>query len=545
MGVLRTRLEWLQDKGTTTAVLIDDWVRINTRTAIEIKNNMMTIELPNNFGRILKREWIDSSGKIVFQIDDKFKFYCKYDTNNSGLDLGVNSNDLVFFGDLREIGSKVDNNKSIIHLKCVDRGYYLLNGIWDSGYQSNDANAPNGEGWTAPLIIQHVIRHKAKISKTAVSYNQIIFDKKGNSPPIDDETEYLLIDARLTSEGGFGFIQDDRSVTIDKTGTKISRTGLGTADTNNALFPTKPISTRNYNFPLKNYITKAKPISEILTYVSQLDMVNTENELDPVNTTLAPQIKRAMRFYIDEKNRFHWFYPIDNTFDELNADGTKKSTNSTDKFGNSLNIVMGITTNYEIKNHDLNFAIFDVINYIYYDAGKDMNGNSILGFEFDPTVGAPVIKDSRRTWNKISDGMKRQDDKTLYPDGNILPNASKKSGYDFPTSYGSGIKPNWNRNVTINSDAQYNTEFKAEAKRQASARAKAIISTIGNQKWKGKVELSFYNFGIGDLIRYTSEAGGIYQEKLRVMEVSHDIRKNGAFTTLNVEVDQKEYLKNL
>ena len=534
MGVLKTKLEWYGNKGNITTAQLLDFTKVNIRVADELKNNMMTITLENNFGRVTsteeRREWTDSStGKIKFHIDDKFMFYCKLDKDNSGL----GDNDLIFSGDLREIKSKVDDNKATIELKCPDRSYNLLNGLWWANYKTDDTKSLNGEGWTAPLIVQNVVRHVAATNKRADTSSQWIFDEKGNKAPegYDKNSAFLLIDSRLKSEGGF--IQDNRTVTIDKNGVETTRSSFGTPDTTNSLFPTKPVSTRNYNFPFKNYVASGKPVYEILLNLSQLDMTNTIEELNPANTgSFTPVIRRAMRFYIDEKNRFHWFYPYDNTFDTAND----LTTNSKDKFGNLLNIVMGTTTTHEVKNQDMDFAIYDVINYIYYEAGKDMNGNSILGFRYDATSGAPVSKMSKRAYPQIAEQMKQLDAN----EKNIVLDATKNGGYAYPTSYSPAIKPAWDTTLSITSDAQYNKEFRRVAKEIASMKAWSIIKGTSSQKWKGKIEFSFYNFTIGDLIQYTSTAGGIKNEKLRIKDITHNIQKGSAMTTLTLEVDEKE-----
>ena len=515
MAVLLTKLAWFKDAGREDEQVIEDWTRVNVRISTELKNNNMDIEIINNFGKSSDRQFVGDDGKLVFKVDDKFKFYCKYDINNSGLDLGDSSSDLIFFGDLREISSKVED-KSIIKLTCTDRTFSLLNGIWPYNYLSDAKDAKNGQGYTAPLIIQHVIRNKSNITNPADSPNQLIYDEKGNLFVYDKATALYLIDARLKSEGGF--IQDNRSVTIDKNGVETNRT-IGTPDSNNSLFPTTPISTRNYNFPLKEYNSPKKPVYEILLNLSQIDMTNTSDEqLSESSFDLI--IKRSMRFYIDEKNRFHWFYPVDSI--------------DTDKYGSGLTINMGTITTYEVKSHDLKFAISDVINFVYYEAGKDMNGDTIIDFEYDFTSGAPVFKDSTRKWPTISQNMKIAD----LNKGNITYNENVKGKHNYPTVY--PVIPAWNSTISVNSDAEYNTEFRKKAKETAKGRAKSLISLRSSQKWKGNIVFRFYNFTIGDLLQYTSTAGGIFQEKLRINEISHIITKGDATTTLDVENDSKE-----
>ena len=527
MPAFLSRLEWIKNKGRGDTQLIDNWKTINVKISSELKNNRITINLYNDFGKASPRVYNNSQGSAVgegaFQIDDKFKFYAKYDSDNTGLDfLSENSNDLVFFGDLRELRSKV-SDKSILKLICTDRTFNILNRIAWVNYQIGDSKSPNGEGWTSPLMVQDVVRQRSGTNKRATAKNQFIYDREGNLTPSDAEsTEYLEIDARLASEGGF--IQDNRSITITKDGTEVSRT-IGTPDSNNNLFPTTPIATQNFNFPFQKYTKAGKPVYEILLNLSQIDMTNTADELDP-DASGDLIIKRAMRFYMDEKNRLHWFYPI-STVDE-------------DKFGNSINLVMGEDTIYEIKNHNLKFVIFEVINFIYFEAGVDMNGDSILGFRYDPTSGTPTLKQSKRSYPRISESMKQEDDITRREGGHITPDASLKGGYAFPADYGSGIQPLWNTEVTVNNDAEYNVEFKKQARKEANAKADSIIKGASSQRWKGSIETRFYNFTITDLLQFTSEAGGISQELLRINSISHNFQKSGSFTSLTVEADGKE-----
>src|SRR3990167_48052 len=504
---------------------------------------MMTINLSNDVASNTPRIYGDSIGRMQFEVDDKFKFFAKYDSNNSGLDLSASSSDLIFYGDLREIGSEVDSLKATIPLICTDRTFNLLNRIGWANYKANDSKAPNGQGWTAPLMVQDVIKQRASTNRRAKSQDELIYDNEGHiTPSSSASSEFLTVDARLASQGGF--IQDDRSVTLTKNGTQVSRT-IGTPDSVNSLFPTVPISTRNYNFPFRDFALSGKPIYEMLQNLSQIDMTNTENELDADNTSFNIIIQRAMRYHFDELNRFHWFYPIDNTFAEVDSSGVALNTNSTDKAGNDLDLVMGVDNIYHIKNHKLKFALFELINFIYFEAGKDMNGDAILGFRYDPTSGAPTIKDSRRNYASIAQKMKQADstiisDGQFNPNGHITPDAAKLSGYAYPADYGDGISPLWDPQVTVKSNAEYNLEFKKEARRRGNARADSIIRGTSSQRWKGPIEIRFHNLTVNDLIRFTSKAGNIYQEKLRINEINHHIQKSGAFTTLSVEADGKE-----
>src|SRR3990167_3518748 len=49
MAVFRAQLQWIKDKGTGDTQVIDNWNTINIRLSSELKNNMMTISLQNDF----------------------------------------------------------------------------------------------------------------------------------------------------------------------------------------------------------------------------------------------------------------------------------------------------------------------------------------------------------------------------------------------------------------------------------------------------------------------------------------------------------------
>lgn len=522
MAVLKTRLEWYKDKGKAEVEVLIDIIKITVKIGSELKSNTMTINLKNPFGDSTKRKFVGSDGRHPFQVDDIFKMYAKYDEDNTGISTATGSNDLLFVGDLRDVSSKTADTNTTFTLKCTDRSFNLLNGLVINAFRKNEKIGKNEEdimlrkeGWTSPLIIQHIIRYKTQTNKKATEVN-LVYDNEGNTPPTALDSESIEMDARLVSEGGF--IQDNR--TLDKDGD--TRSDFGTPDSDTTLFPTIPIATRNHNFPLKDYVVVSKPIYECLLQLSQVDMTNTGDEQDPSIASSTLVIKRAMRFYIDELNRFHWFYPT--------------GTIGSDKFENSLDITMGTTTNFEIKGHNLNKTVFEILNFIYFETGEDMNGDVITDIKYDPTSGAPIFKESKRSWPKIADKMKSDDAE----EGNITLNKAAAGGYDFPASYSPAIVPAWDTDIEISSDDKYNIEFKRVARERGGTRAQALISGSQDPRWKGKIDFKGHNFTVTDLLQYTSEDGGIKEEKIRITGINHSISKGGWFTSLSIEADEKE-----
>lgn len=550
MAVLKVRLEWWKDEGSVSVPeIIDDWAKISIRIGSELRSNVMTIDINNPFGRNKRRKYGVSTTKKGgtgiqnFKVNDVLKCYVKNDTDNTGINFSADSNDLLFVGDIRPIKSTVDDNKSALQIKCTDRTFNLLNGLVTGDFASNDALATNeknlvlrAEGWTAPLVIQHIIRYKTNVDGLAKVDSKFTYDRLGNSPPSDTESEVVLIDARLASEGTTdnpGFIQDDRTKILNRDGTQITRSDFGTPDTDTSLFPSGPIATRKHNFPLIRYVSISKPIYEVLKDLSQIEKTNTVDEIDPTveESAFSPVIKRAMRFYIDEKNRFHWYYPADRTF------GTGANTDSQDRFGNDLNIVMGTTDVFEVKTHSLTYDVFDVFNFVYFEAGLDFNGDVVISIYYDATSGSPIFKESKRSWPKIAEEMKNQDANA----GNIVLNPSALGGFDLPVDTLYPFKPEWStEQLTVNNDSEYQEEFRNEARRRGVNKAQKLIQGKQDPRWKGSIELTGHNFTVTDLIQYTSEDGGLNKEVMRINDVSHDISKGGWFTSLSVEADEKE-----
>ena len=88
MAEFLSRLEWIKDKGKGDTQPIENWKTINIRMSSEMKNNMMTINVENDFANVSQadttpRIYNKGLGELSFEIDDKFKFYSKYDNNNT------------------------------------------------------------------------------------------------------------------------------------------------------------------------------------------------------------------------------------------------------------------------------------------------------------------------------------------------------------------------------------------------------------------------------------------------------------------------------
>ena len=266
-----------------------------------------------------------------------------------------------------------------------------------------------------------------------------------------------------------------------------------------------------------------RPVYEVLSELSEPKYCNTYDEIDEEDTSATLVVKRAMRYYVDERYRFHWFYP-DTTPEIYITQGTQSA------------ISPDLTT-HRILRMKGKKAVYDVINFIIFRAGTDMNGAQILGYTFDKSADNLNLKDSYRAMVSIAENMKKDD---LDAENITQTTTGDSRYYSYPASYDPVIVPAWNQLITVNSDSAYNTAFRAEATKRGKAAADALIHNRGRARWKIDVTLVGEVITPADLIMFNTARFGILNTKLRLNEVTHDIRNNGWTTSITLEEDAPE-----
>lgn len=491
MAVLKIQLDWYGSKGQATAVTLTDYESINVVKGAEPKSNSMEILLKHPISKYID----EGTGELIFGEDDIFKLYMKYDTDNSGLDTSTTSSDLIIIGELQDVDTQMDNKRGNLKLKCVDRTYTLLNRIWSKTYAPDDTAAPNGEGWNAPEIIQNVIR--STTGESSKDPNEL-FDYDGDKPGIFE------IDARLDSDGsGTGYIET-------------TRPSQGTADSDTDLFP----GSDNTAFPFIQFAKSVKPVYEWINDLSQVENCNTADEQDPAIAASTLVVQRAMRYYVDEQYRFHWFYPT-NTPSLYMTDGTTTAI-SPDTAAHKITAVKG------------KYSVFDIVNFVIFRAGTDMDGAQILGYQLDSTSGK--LKPTFRPFIKIAEKMKKED----YEKGSLQQSANGDSRYyDYPASY--PVTPRWDPELrSVANDSEYNANFREVATRKGKSAASNIIWNSTNPRWKVNLTLKGENLTPADLIQYNSSRYGIINLPIRINNVKHAVTKMGWQTTIELEEDSQE-----
>lgn len=564
MGVLFTEFNYTPVGGPPLAEVMEDVTKIQITQGAEGVNNTMTVEVSNPATNIsngvVQHKWVDSTGLIRFQAvkaskgtiydEEVIDVYAHHEDSDATLDVGVDSY-LVMSGVIVE-GQIQNPSTPSIQLKCKDRTILALDKLTvPQAYEAIDTAAPNATGWTAPDIIQKMIRLSAK--KQGGSAKS--FDVNGTA---SNQVGGFLIDARTFTEGVKGTFTagtstTGRTITLDTgdyvvqgvaagdfvknttdntycyvlsvdSGTQITVSksifdvGEGFQISDGFIQDARPDGTA---FPEISFPVINKPLNDYLGKISTTSNTNTSTEQ---STGLI--CKRTMRYFIDKKNRFHWYYP-DDTPDYYMSVGTTTAI-SPDTIG------------HEIISIKLDNKVRDVINFIIYKAGLDMNGNMIKGYARSQFSGQPNTKDSLRDFStSVSRAMKDLEVK----EGNI--SQTHGDEYGFPASYSplpSGSNtPSWDEDGTDPQDAtDYNDQFIVMAKRKAESMCKQIFAKSGNPRWGGQIQIRGERIIPGDVINFTSDEHGIKNIKLRVERTSHLISKNGWITTLEVLEDENE-----
>lgn len=548
--ILLKRVLWYKLKDRNTELVTDntyqdpeditDDVNWTSGKGLDIKNNVLTLTVKNAHGKYV------TDGELQFSEQDQIKVYLKYTDDNdevtSGWDADSSSypddSDLVSVFYVIEFASAHTNKGTKLKITCADKTYILFNRVFSKAYLISDAK-------TAAKQVQEIVQFS--------SQNQFgIYQGSGvNGTKYD-------IDARLFSENVFtaGTTTSATSSKLNDTNNSFTTVKIGdyvrnvtddtyasvsAIDSNSILSLNRDImATSEYYQISKGYIQDSrtdgtvfpstaiakvwKPIYEWINDLSQTEKTNSAAEL--AATTLVQ--KRPMIFWVDQNNKFHWVY----------ADNTVTST-----------LTAGTNTN--ILSISIVKKVFDTVNMVIFNAGTDLYGRGIWNYEVDTTSSIRTLKMKVMPMTDIAETLYQKD---YGPDFN--PPASRDSGEggkgpglpipQFPTTYALTVcafvpTTTYANAAAIDGDAKYNGALRERATDEGKSRARAILSVLANARWKGTIEVTgSLTYQPGDLLNVTDSEIGINAEKLRLMQVQHNITKSGWFTTLSLEEDSEE-----
>jgi len=530
---------------TTQQTLLSDITKISIKQSIKPQSNYAEFTLKNPVDRYLDDGFlvnlhVKDTKELEFKEGDTLKVYAARIDENRTIDVSDTSNDLIMSCTLEEIKCKGSDKESTITLKTVDKTFSMLNKLWTFNY-------PDNSTWTAPLIVQDVIQKNCQFSDD--SYK---FDTNG-VPRINGIYD---IDARLKSTGTTtypAFIEDTRP-------------------------DTSP-------FPVKGMAKVFKSAYEFIQDASTPEMTNSSTAVSADVWT----IDRNMLFYIDEKNRFHWFYPkdtVDSTLSStINASvttvpltnatsfpsdgrimidrelidytgttpttltGCTRGVNGTIAVAHSAGAIVtsGITikegntiNGMELLGLDMTKKTFDIVNMVIYNAGKDLYGSGILWYYYNINTKEKDLKMTYKPYLDIATSIITNE----IDAGNLITSSTglftfqeakyKATAYPLTTVWGD----------IVSTDSEYNKELRNYAAFDDNSLGAQYSNRFtlkrGNPRWKGTLSMAGFRFRPGDSVILSTNRFGIRNQQLRVNEVTHNITKNMWSTDIEVEEDEEK-----
>jgi len=490
MSILLKKILWYRVSSPDDPINITDGIDMTVGRGMDIKNNIVTINLKNapqsfDSDENFVHKYINPDGTIKFKEEDQFKVYLKYTDDMADVEDPVWSEntlttppetDLKGVYYLIEFGVVTDVKSTPIKIKCADKTYILFNKLLVRAFTK--AQALN-----SPEAIQKVIRYSTESEKGQ-------FLGTGSDPGVKYD-----VDARLDTETGggdgsgeAGFIQTVRKA--------VSESGTVNAD---LVFPDIALAK------------VWKPVYEWINELSQIEYLNTGDEL---NDTTPIVYGRPFLYYVDEVNKFHWF-ETDNVVSET--------------------IVIGTTPG--IYSYKLTNKVFDIVNFIVFRGGSDFYGKGTLDYEIDDTSTISNLKMRVVAMTDIAQGLIDREIK----EGNLVADvagAYTYGGNRYDRKTGPDPIALWD-NTSYASDAAYNTALRKEILRLGKLRARSLISGLTDARYKGTMERKGVIQTVGALLDVTNTKTGQVNELIRAMDVRDIINKKGWFTTLSIEQDQK------
>lgn len=554
-GALLNRVEWRSINDKNTVNVISDVASMNIHKSTEIKNNIFTINLKNTpiytDGTKYYSQYVGSSDfKLVFNEFDQFTVWLKLTDEASDIDSTTWYTDNELIGNflVEEYQTITTENTTTIQMRNVDTAYLLFNKVFAFAFGV-------GNNFTSPGIIRYLTRRFSEVGTTTINFYYGTHNDTGTTYATDakflSEGGYIQ-DYRQTSEGGpstalnGALSSSATTITVDSTtnfqtsGTlvidseHISYTGTNATQftgCTRGIDDTTAVShssttTVYQGFPLILITKSWKALFEWFGDVAQNTYTNYYNEVIPGGTIFYG---RAFLFWVDENNAMH-FIPADNTVDRTLDVGEE-----------------------QLRNWRIEKAVFDSVNFVVYNCGQDMYGNAIIYYWFDQTANVQGLKMRYQPMTQISE-MMIKDDRTVNPARSTastpdilrqFPSAYPVSNWSFKNASNAWRSyNNQSERTTLASNAEYNDSLREAAKWQGLGEAQRITARRSGLRYRGQIALKGTILSPGDLVQITNTRTGINQQKLRVLEVTHNITANTWETTIDVEEDERIYGQN-
>lgn len=534
MGVLKTRVIWYPNQGRGVPVEIDDFVNINIKMGTDGKSNVTDVDLKNPFGA-----YNDSLDVVSFNEKDVVKIFAKLEENDTDINISSSTN-LLTITNIQEWNGLVDNKSTTYKLKCIDRTYQLLNKVWSSSYINK----------SSPFIIKNVVQSVTEIPSGVPSE---FYYTSGNKNYYIDSWTY--VDSVRPNSSAF---PDEVNVGMSfkpiyewiTNMSQVENTNFVSEINSNSQVCTKPyifyvdeLNKLHWNYP-------SSTINYYFEEGKQKDSIDYSKSAYSVRITSSNTTSSSTNKIICTSLNFTTLGVTSGMYvniPSLSADlswakitsvdsSTQLTLDKTINIGSGISFTIYPSVSADIFNINITKATFDVVNFIIFQAGKDMYDYGILYYKYDENSNSKDFKMVYKEWPKIAQSLLSRD----YNEG--LDASGRKNGggtYDkpeFPSSY--PYTPIWTTNA-VNSDSAYNTSLRDAAKKIGIANSENLIARFGNPRYKGKVTITGLKLNPGILVKFTSSSLGMYNLSLRVKDITHNINQNSWTTTLDLEEDNK------
>jgi hypothetical protein len=506
--VLSLVVRWVDSSGSSYD--LSDVVSVNISKGDGLENNSCAITLRNDYTQF--RPYVSADG-IIFKTEQQIDVFVRYDTDGEGIS-DYSFDYLVFSGRVVEFECETTETGSPIKVKCADSSYIALNRVW-----------LGVEIGTPPQLIKGVVDF----------VNQNIFDPNKRIIAQIERGITAISSSGVVTSNGHG-LNDGEPVVLYNTNSTPSADGRWVVSS----------STTN-TFRLKSRLTGSYPVFSVAGTTGTMGGIQALNsaggayssseisktgkpayevikQLSQETYTLEPS-KVPNRFHVDKWNSLRWFYP-DDTVRHVVVEG-RTDVQSSSYFHPVLKITQTFTDTrpHKVTNVKLNYAVYDIVNFIIFKAGQDLDNVQIQYFAYQDGSGTPINKDAAESWEDIARELKRREaDK-----GNL----TFVEGDKYTIAASTGVT-SWGESYSSSSD--YKEKFILEARRIALAYAQEIFNKTGNPRWQGSIEVTGeHSFDVNDTLIFSSGRHGIRNVFMRVTSVKHNISRSGWFTTLDLK----------
>jgi len=292
-----------------------DIEQVTVRRGMDQKANTVQVVLKNAYVSNDRHRWVSEDNQLVWEEDEGITIKCKYNEDGTAL----SDDDILTIADALEFNAKMEDDRTPLTIKAVDKTFNLLN-------QQIPQAITLADGLTSGEIIQKIIQ--------LATYNQ-------------DGSGTFSVTANLQVEATYDLQKDSATPGIQ----------------------TKRIN--DTNFPI---ISMAKVYKPVYEWIDDLSTIEATNNFDGRDSSLAtddeesPVQNRKMKYYVDKDNNFRWFYP-DNDIDYTITIGAVSSGNDDVKSYNLTKTTFDVI-NFVIYNGGMDMYGVGTLNYYFDETTK-------------------------------------------------------------------------------------------------------------------------------------------------------------------------------